>query len=54
MGFSDHIRDQSVSNWSQRLAYRAEPLPRRHVKVVNQVYLSTEKAVQNWDNSESA
>jgi hypothetical protein len=53
--FTDHVRDGVCEQLvAEGWLVRADPLPRRHVRVVQQVYLSTEKAVQNWDNSESA
>lgn len=50
--FTDRIRDGVCEQLvTEGWLIRADPLPRRYVRTAQQVYLSTEKAIQDWNNS---
>jgi uncharacterized caspase-like protein len=52
--FTDHIRDGVCEQLvTEGLLIRADPLPRRHVKSIQQVYVPTEQAVQEWQIPDS-
>jgi hypothetical protein len=52
--FTDHIRDGVCEQLvTEGWLIRADPHPRGRLKVAQQVYLSTEKAVQDWNPSDT-